>query len=93
MGSVGFRLIRSDEYTLNYMEDCCKQYPGSDLNVVAGKLVAYVEKNNIDKTGSVEPDELVASGDFVDQEVITLLRHFGSQESCTIDLAQICGGQ
>jgi len=82
-----FRVLRPDEYTLAYMEANRGQFPYSNLEMITAKLAELAAGENAKK--EYTPDELMATGLFVDQEIITLLRKYGTQGDLKINLAEI----
>lgn len=87
--SVGFRLLRPDEYTMAYMEANPSEYPMSDINSVRAKLLKFLEQADKKPTKETiySPDEIQSFGCLSDQEIITLIRKYGSSES-----PEICMG-
>lgn len=86
INAMKFNLERPDEYTLKYMEDNCAEFPMSDIDAVAQKIKDYIPAEK-----QIHPDKLLqhlrSSGiPFEDQEMITIVRHFGSKDSSLIDL-------
>lgn len=81
---AAFKVLRPDEYTLAYMEATPEDFPYSDVSKILPKLGELEAKK-------YSPDDLMATGKFVDQEVITLLRKFGSEGAMEIDTAAILG--
>ena len=87
VASVGFTLLRPDEYTLNYMESNPKEYPQSDPAKCAAKLKAYLVAEGKATSGVVySPDSIQSWGCLTDQEIITLVRKFGTAESPDINM-------
>eukprot|EP00397_Hematodinium_sp_SG-2012_P011612 GEMP01011756.1.p1 GENE.GEMP01011756.1~~GEMP01011756.1.p1 ORF type:complete len:656 (+),score=133.88 GEMP01011756.1:47-1969(+) len=89
VNAMKFNLLRPDEYSLKYMEEKSHQFPQSDINIVLKKI-----KDSIPEQAQTHPDKLLQriheSGiDFTDQEMITIVRRFGSPDSSTIDLDAI----
>merc|ERR1712224_775055 len=90
VASVGFRILRPDEYSLSYMEGNPKDFPFSDSQAIATKLKSYCEREGVSTEGKVwSPEELQQTGCLVDQEIITLLRKYASQDSVQIDSTQM----
>jgi len=94
VATVAFKVLRPDEYTLAYMEAHPAEFPMSNPANIVPKLRALLVpaegEEAVAKT-VYTPDELVATGNFSDQEVITVLRNFGTQGDLNLDLAALVG--
>lgn len=86
INAMVFNLLRPDEYTLKFMESNPQIFPMSDVELIVNKI-----KDHLPATSHVHPDKLLRHlaerrVPFEDQEMITLVRHFGTVDSSTIDL-------
>lgn len=82
INSMKFTILQPDEFTLKYMESNCEKFPFSDLARICLKIKGHVPET----AEQAHPDKLLeiflnAGLDFNDQEMITLVRRFGVDQT------------
>lgn len=88
--SVGFRLLRPDEYSLAYMENNPKDFPNCDIDRIRARLTAALGGKSMDGV-VMSPDEIQALGILTDQEIITILRKYGNADDMNIQMGEVVG--
>jgi len=89
VSAMPFRIMRSDEYTLKYMESEPRIYPMSSIECVAEKLRGLEKHSNPDQ---LSPEAFRAhvgrtlGFELVDQEIITVLRNHSVPNTTMIDM-------
>merc|ERR1719421_2829588 len=93
LSAMPFRIVRSDEYTLKYMENNPQEYPQSSTGLISLKLSPLAAQ--MDPADSMAPEEF---RDFVkekigivltEQELVTLLRDTCNPETAKIEFSKL----
>jgi len=94
ISAMQMRIVRSDEYSLKYMEEHPDEYPQSSIALLSFKLAGLAERG-ADTPKTMSPEdfrEYVSTKlevDLTDQELITVLRSCAADDAAEIDLAKL----
>ena len=71
------------------MEANPQDFPFSNPELVTKKLGKFLDDLGADKTKTVSPEELQSLGCLRDQEIITLLRKYATEDNVQINLGEV----